>query len=62
MYLLFGFLAVFRLYLRFRGKKLSSTLLRICHKNGNFVDVSRLYQWPKGQPSQFNDDAAYLSA
>ena len=26
------------------------------------VDVSRLYQWPKGQPSQFNDDGAYLSA
>jgi cytochrome b6-f complex iron-sulfur subunit len=25
------------------------------------VDVSRLYQWPKGQPSQFNDDGAYLS-
>jgi len=26
------------------------------------VDVSRLYQWPKGQPSQFNDDGAYLRA
>ncbi len=26
------------------------------------VDVSRLYQWPKGQPSQFNDDGAYLPA
>ncbi len=26
------------------------------------VDVARLYQWPKGQPSQFNDDGAYLSA
>ncbi len=25
------------------------------------VDVSKLYQWPKGQPSQFNDDGAYLS-
>jgi cytochrome b6-f complex iron-sulfur subunit len=25
------------------------------------VDVSRLYQWPKGQPSQFNDEGAYLS-
>jgi cytochrome b6-f complex iron-sulfur subunit len=25
------------------------------------VDVSRLYQWPKGQPSQFNDDGSYLS-
>ena len=37
MYLLFGFLAAFRLYLRFRGKRLSSTLLRVCHKNGNFV-------------------------
>jgi len=24
------------------------------------VDVSKLYQWPKGQPSQFNDDGAYL--
>src|SRR5579864_5300859 len=24
------------------------------------VDVSRLYQWPKGQPSHFNDDGAYL--
>ncbi len=24
------------------------------------VDVARLYQWPKGQPSQFNDDGAYL--
>jgi len=24
------------------------------------VDVSRLYQWPKGQPSQFNDDGAFL--
>ena len=26
------------------------------------VDVSRLYQWPKGQPSQFNDDGAFLRA
>jgi len=26
------------------------------------VDVSRLYQWPKGQPSQFDDDGAYLPA
>jgi cytochrome b6-f complex iron-sulfur subunit len=25
------------------------------------VDVSRLYQWPKGQPSQFNDDGSYLA-
>jgi cytochrome b6-f complex iron-sulfur subunit len=24
------------------------------------VDVSRLYQWPKGQPSQFNEKDAYL--
>ena len=24
------------------------------------VDVARLYQWPKGQPSHFNDDGAYL--
>ena len=24
------------------------------------VDVSRLYSWPKGQPSQFNDDGSYL--
>jgi cytochrome b6-f complex iron-sulfur subunit len=24
------------------------------------VDVSRLYQWPKGQPSQFNEDGSYL--
>jgi cytochrome b6-f complex iron-sulfur subunit len=24
------------------------------------VDVSKLYQWPKGQPSQFNDDGAFL--
>jgi len=24
------------------------------------VDVSKLYQWPKGQPTQFNDDGAYL--
>jgi cytochrome b6-f complex iron-sulfur subunit len=24
------------------------------------VDVSRLYQWPKGQPTQFNDDGAFL--
>ncbi len=24
------------------------------------VDVSRLYQWPKGQPSHFNDPGAYL--
>lgn len=24
------------------------------------VDVSRLYQWPKGQPSQFNDDGAFI--
>ena len=24
------------------------------------VDVSRLYQWPKGQPSRFNDTGAYL--
>jgi len=26
------------------------------------VDVSRLYRWPKSQPSQFNDDGAYLPA
>jgi cytochrome b6-f complex iron-sulfur subunit len=26
------------------------------------VDVSRLYQWPKGQPTQFNDPGAFLSA
>jgi len=25
------------------------------------VDVSRLYQWPKGQRNQFNDAGAYLS-
>jgi cytochrome b6-f complex iron-sulfur subunit len=25
------------------------------------VDVSKLYQWPKGQPSQFNDNGAFLS-
>jgi cytochrome b6-f complex iron-sulfur subunit len=25
------------------------------------VDISKLYQWPKGQPSQFNDDGAYLA-
>jgi cytochrome b6-f complex iron-sulfur subunit len=25
------------------------------------VDVSKLYQWPKGQPSQFNDDGSFLS-
>ena len=24
------------------------------------VDVSRLYQWPKGQPSQFGNDGAFL--
>jgi cytochrome b6-f complex iron-sulfur subunit len=24
------------------------------------VDVSKLYQWPKGQPTQFNDPGAYL--
>jgi cytochrome b6-f complex iron-sulfur subunit len=24
------------------------------------VDVSKLYQWPKGQPAQFNDDGSYL--
>jgi cytochrome b6-f complex iron-sulfur subunit len=24
------------------------------------VDTSRLYQWPKGQPSSFNDPGAYL--
>lgn len=24
------------------------------------VDVAKLYQWPKGQPSQFNDDGAFL--
>lgn len=24
------------------------------------VDVSRLYQWPKGQPSHFNDPGAFL--
>ncbi len=26
------------------------------------VDVSRLYQWPKGQPSQFNDPGTFLPA
>jgi cytochrome b6-f complex iron-sulfur subunit len=26
------------------------------------VDVSHLYQWPKGQPSQFNDEGAFLPA
>ena len=25
------------------------------------VDVAKLYQWPKGQPTQFNDPGAYLS-
>jgi len=25
------------------------------------VDTSRLYSWPKGQPSQFNDPGAYLT-
>ena len=25
------------------------------------VDVSKLYQWPKGQPSQFTDEGSYLS-
>jgi len=25
------------------------------------VDVSRLYQWPKGQPSHFNDPGAFLN-
>lgn len=25
------------------------------------VDTSRLYQWPKGQRSQFNDDGAFIS-
>lgn len=25
------------------------------------VDVSRLYQWPKGQPSHFNDPGSFLS-
>ena len=24
------------------------------------VDVAKLYQWPKGQPTQFNDDGAFL--
>jgi cytochrome b6-f complex iron-sulfur subunit len=24
------------------------------------VDVSKLYQWPKGQPSQFNDEGSFL--
>jgi cytochrome b6-f complex iron-sulfur subunit len=24
------------------------------------VDVSKLYQWPKGQPTQFNEDGAFL--
>ena len=26
------------------------------------VDVSKLFQWPKGQPTHFNDDGAYLNA
>ncbi len=26
------------------------------------VDVSKLYQWPKGQPTHFNDDGAFLRA
>jgi cytochrome b6-f complex iron-sulfur subunit len=26
------------------------------------VDTSRLYSWPKGQPSQFNDSGAFLQA
>lgn len=26
------------------------------------VDVAKLYQWPKGQPSQFNDPGAFLSS
>jgi cytochrome b6-f complex iron-sulfur subunit len=25
------------------------------------VDISKLYQWPKGQPSQFNDPGAFLT-
>ena len=26
------------------------------------VDVSKLYQWPKGQPTQFNEDGSFLRA
>ena len=26
------------------------------------VDVAKLYQWPKGQPTHFNDDGAFLRA
>jgi cytochrome b6-f complex iron-sulfur subunit len=26
------------------------------------VDTSRLYQWPKGQPSHFNDDGSFVKA
>jgi cytochrome b6-f complex iron-sulfur subunit len=26
------------------------------------VDVSKLFQWPKGQPTHFNDDGAFLNA
>jgi cytochrome b6-f complex iron-sulfur subunit len=26
------------------------------------VDTSRLYQWPKGQPTHFNDPGAFLPA
>ena len=30
--------------------------------NGNVVaDLSKLYQWPQGQPSQFDDPGAYVS-
>ena len=25
------------------------------------VDVAKLYSWPKGQPSQFNDPGAFLT-
>ena len=25
------------------------------------VDISRLYQWPKGQPSRFNEPGAFLA-
>jgi len=36
--------------------------LQIAPDGQILVDVSRLYQWPKGQPTQFNDPGAFLPA
>lgn len=41
-------------------RPMDRTHLEIAPDGQILVDVAKLYQWPKGQPSHFNDPGAYL--